>query len=166
MIFKELETKQVFDNSYGSSAYIDRYVYYNGTEQISIYIKTGYGASEKIINDIISEHDLEEWIADFKSSVNLPNSNLKPLSLDNKPSVILPNIKNMSSENVNEKSINNFDSMRDILFDTMREVKSGVLDIEKAKSISSVGQTIINSVKVEIDFLKLTGSSEKPKMIG
>jgi hypothetical protein len=29
-----------------------------------------------------------------------------------------------------------------------------------------VGQTIINSVKVEIDFLKLTGSSEKPKMIG
>jgi hypothetical protein len=72
----------------------------------------------------------------------------------------------MSSENVNEKSINNFDSMRDILFDTMREVKSGVLDIEKAKSISSVGQTIINSVKVEIDFLKLTGSSEKPKMIG
>jgi hypothetical protein len=166
MIFKELETKQVFDNSYGSSSYIDRYVYYNGTEQISIYIKTGYGASEKIINEVISEHDLEEWVAKFKSSVILPNSNLKPLLLDNKPSVILPKKQNMSSENVNEKSINNFDSMRDILFDTMREVKSGVLDIEKAKSISSVGQTIINSVKVEIDFLKLTGSSEKPKMIG
>ena len=166
MIFKELETKQVFDNSYGSSSYIDRYVYYNGTEQISIYIKTGYGASEKIINEVISEHDLEEWVAKFKSSVNLPNSNLKPLLLDNKPSVILPKKQNMSNENVNEKSINNFDSMRDILFDTMREVKSGLLDIEKAKSISSVGQTIINSVKVEIDFLKLTGSSEKPKMIG
>jgi CBS domain-containing protein len=58
MIFKELETKQVFYNSNGSSSYIDRYVYYNGTEQISIYIKTGYGASEKIINEVISEHDL------------------------------------------------------------------------------------------------------------
>jgi hypothetical protein len=166
MIFKELETKQVFDNSYGSSAYIDRYVYYNGTEQISIYIKTGYGASERIINKVISEHDLEEWITDFKSSVILPNPNTETLLTDKKTSVILPKTKNMSSENVNEKSINNFDSMREILFDTMREVKSGVIDIEKAKSISSVGQTIINSVKVEIDFLKLTGSSEKPKMIG
>lgn len=166
MIFKELETKQVFDNSYGGSAYIDRYVYYNGTEQISIYIKTGYGASEKIINDIISEHDLEEWIANFKSSVILPNPNTETLLTEKKTSVILPKIKNMSSENVNEKSINNFDSMREILFDTMREVKSGVLDIEKAKSISSVGQTIINSVKVEIDFMKLTGSSEKHTMIG
>ena len=55
MIFKELETKQVFDNSYGSSAYIYRYVYYNGTEQISIHIKTGYGASEKIINEVINK---------------------------------------------------------------------------------------------------------------
>lgn len=28
-----------------------------------------------------------------------------------------------------------------------------------------MAQTIINSVKVEVDFLKLTGSSEKPTMI-
>ena len=51
MTFKELETKEVFNNSYGNSVYIDRYIYYEGTEQISIYIKSGYGASEKIINE-------------------------------------------------------------------------------------------------------------------
>ena len=173
MRFKELETKQLFDNSYGNSVFIDSYVYYNGTEQISIYIKTGYGASEKTINEIISEHDLEQWIANFKSSgkssgkssVNLPISNTKQSFKQVKTSVNLPKKEYMSSENVNEKSINSFDSMRDILFDAMIKVKDGKLDVEKAKSISMIGQTIINSVKVEVDFLKLTGSDSKPKMI-
>lgn len=145
MIFKELETKQLFDNSYGNSVWIDRYVYYNGTEQISIYIKKGYGADERVINVVISEHKLDQWIADFKNLVNLPKT------------------KNMNSEN--EKSENSFNSMREILFDSMKEVKNGNLDVEKAKAIASISQIVINSVKVEIEFLKLTGSDKKPKMI-
>ena len=55
--------------------------------------------------------------------------------------------------------------MREIIFDSMRMVKAGTLDVEKAKSISMLGQTIINSVKVEVDFIKLTGSTDKSKMI-
>ena len=69
------------------------------------------------------------------------------------------------SENTDKKSVDNFDSMREIIFDSMRMVKAGTLDVEKAKSISMLGQTIINSVKVEVDFIKLTGSSDKSKMI-
>ncbi len=34
------------------------------------------------------------------------------------------------------------------------------------KDISNIAQTIINSVKVELDFIKLTDSKEKPTMIG
>ena len=90
MIFKELDTKQMFDNSYGNSVWIDKYVYYNGTEQISIYVKKGYGADERVINVVISEHDLTEWIANFKSSVNLPNSNPKQLLTEKKTSVNSP----------------------------------------------------------------------------
>lgn len=164
MTFKELETKEVFNNSYGNSVYIDRYIYYEGTEQISIYIKSGYGASEKIINEVISEHDLEKWISQFKSSVNLPKIDLETPLTKEISSVNLPKIKNMSEENVIEDN-NNFDSMRSILFDSMRMVKNGQLDVESAKSISILGQTIINSVKVEIDFIKETGSKKNLTMI-
>ena len=66
MIFKELDIKQKFSNRFGNSAYISNYCYYEGTEQISIYVKTGYGASEKTINEVISEHDLTKWITEFK----------------------------------------------------------------------------------------------------
>lgn len=38
--------------------YIHSHCYYEGTEQISIYIKTGFGANEKTINELISEHKL------------------------------------------------------------------------------------------------------------
>jgi hypothetical protein len=47
----------------------------------------------------------------------------------------------------------------------MRMVKEGKLDVESAKSISILGQTIINSVKVEVDFIRETGSKNKLKMI-
>lgn len=144
MIFKELETKQLFDNSYGNSVWIDRYVYYNGTEQISIYVKNGYGADEKVVNVVISEHELEEWINNFKSSASLIKTNI-----------------NMDSEN----KINNFDSMREIIFDSMKMVKERKLTPDEAKSISILGQTIINSVKVEVDFIKASGSNIKLKMI-
>jgi hypothetical protein len=162
MIFKELETKQVYDNSYGNSSYIDRYVYYNGTEQISIYIKTGYGAYEKIINETISEHDLEEWISNFKSSVNLPTNDLEIPLTEELSSVNLPKT-NISMEN--ETNSKNFDSMREIIFDSMKMIKEGKLTPDEAKSISILGQTIINSVKVEVDFIKASGSNLKPKMI-
>jgi hypothetical protein len=87
---------------------------------------------------------LEEWIANFKSSVTLLKTNI-----------------NMDSEN----KVNNFDSMREIIFDSMKMVKERKLTPDEAKSISILGQTIINSVKVEVDFIKASGSNIKLKMI-
>jgi hypothetical protein len=165
MIFKELDTKQKFSNRFGNLSYISNYCYYEGTEQISIYIKTGYGASERTINEVISEHDLAKWITEFKIN-EIKKEKIKPTENINlswvKPTEIKPKIMN---ENTDKKSVDNFDSMREIIFESMRMVKAGTLDVEKAKSISMLGQTIINSVKVEVDFIKLTGSSNKSKMI-
>lgn len=173
MIFKELETKQLFDNSYGKSVWIDRYVHYPGTEQISIYIKKGYGANEEIINEIISEHELEKWVLNFRSKIieklEEQTSNFELIEIETKKIEIKgfhPNKSiNMEDEKVNSEKTNNFDSMRQILFDSMKMVKDGKLDKENAKAISIIGQTIINSVKVELDFLKLSGSDNKPTMI-
>jgi hypothetical protein len=159
MKLKEIEVLKgrTFSNSYGKSSYISEYCYYEGTEQISIYIKTGYGASETTTHKVISEHDLQEWINNFKNE---------------KEEIIVSNIteikENIMSENLESKEdekIDNFNSMREIIFESIKMVKDGSLDLDKAKTISMLSQTIINSVKVEVDFLKLTGSTDKPKMI-
>lgn len=44
--------------------------------------------------------------------------------------------------------------LRDSLFDTMELVKTGKLDVEKAKAITEIAQVIVNSAKAEVDFLK------------
>lgn len=52
---------------------------------------------------------------------------------------------------------NTIKGLRDIMFDTLRGVKNGSIDIDKAKAINDTAQTIINSAKVEVDFMKVTG---------
>ncbi len=63
------------------------------------------------------------------------------------------------------ESKNNLDEVRDILMDTMRALKAGTLDIERATAIRETGQTLINSAKVEVDFLKVTGSQNETGFI-
>lgn len=50
--------------------------------------------------------------------------------------------------------------MRGILFDTMRALgdKHNPMDLARAKAISDVAQTLINSAKVEVEYMKQTGS--------
>lgn len=50
------------------------------------------------------------------------------------------------------------DDLRTILFDTINQVRSGAMDIEKAKVISELSQVMVNSAKVEVDHAKVTGS--------
>lgn len=60
---------------------------------------------------------------------------------------------------------NNFSEMRSILFDTLRGVKEGTISPDKAKAVSQTAQTIINTVKPELDFLKLTNNPTQPKVL-
>lgn len=61
---------------------------------------------------------------------------------------------------------NTITGLRDIMFDTLRGVKNGSIDIDKAKAINDTAQTIINSAKVEVEFLKATGSPSSTGFIG
>lgn len=51
------------------------------------------------------------------------------------------------------------EDLRDDMMDVIRGVKNGTIDIEKAKAIADVGQVIINSAKVEVEFMKTTGGT-------
>lgn len=60
---------------------------------------------------------------------------------------------------------NDYARMRNIIFDTMIGVNNGTIDVEKAKVIATLSQTLINSVKSENDFLKITGQKKIQSMI-
>lgn len=52
--------------------------------------------------------------------------------------------------------------LREHLFATLEGLrdKNNPLDIERAKAVSDVAQTIINSVKVEVDHMRVSGECE------
>ena len=50
---------------------------------------------------------------------------------------------------------NKIEDLRNHLFETIEMLKEGDMEIEKAKTIYDVAQVIINSAKVEVDFMKV-----------
>lgn len=51
----------------------------------------------------------------------------------------------------------NINDLRKTLFETLQGVKDGSVSVEKAKAVSELSQNIINTAKVEIDYLKAGG---------
>lgn len=54
---------------------------------------------------------------------------------------------------------NKIEDLRNHLFETLERLKDGDIDVQTAKAMADVGQVIINSAKIEIDFIKATGST-------
>ncbi len=50
---------------------------------------------------------------------------------------------------------NKIEDLRNHLFEIIEMLKDGDMEIDKAKTISEVAQVIINSAKVEVDFMKV-----------
>ena len=50
--------------------------------------------------------------------------------------------------------------LRRRLFETIDGVKAGTIDIEKAKLVGDLRQVIVNTAKVEVDYLRATGGGE------
>lgn len=55
---------------------------------------------------------------------------------------------------------NTIEDLRNELFATLRGLnnKSDPMDIERAKAVAEIGQVIINSAKVEVDHMRVTGA--------
>jgi hypothetical protein len=51
----------------------------------------------------------------------------------------------------------NIDDLRELLFDTIEGVKSGKLDVDRARMIGDLSQVMVNSAKVEVEYAKATG---------
>jgi hypothetical protein len=57
---------------------------------------------------------------------------------------------------------NKIDDLRNHLFETLEMLKDpeAPMDLDRAKTIASVAQVIVNSAKVEVDFIKATGRDD------
>ena len=51
---------------------------------------------------------------------------------------------------------NDLNGLNSILFDTLRDLRNGKIDLDRAEAIRETAQTIINSAKVEVDYIKAT----------
>ena len=141
------KNKPILRISDGQKVIIHSIVHYPGTEQLVIDLSTGFGASEKRERTTISEHDAEK----FKQQFDLPTK--KETYMETSNAEVIENNKD------------NFNEVRSILFDTMRGLKDGTVKPDIAKQISETAQTIINTVKVELDYVKISGENKKPKML-
>lgn len=54
---------------------------------------------------------------------------------------------------------NKIQDLRDHLFETLEALKDSdnPMELERAKAIADVAQVVINSAKVEVEFMKITG---------
>ena len=61
----------------------------------------------------------------------------------------------------------NIDALREHLFATLAALRDPEqpMDIERAKAVSDVAQTIINTAKVEVDFMRQTGQNTTPRFL-
>ncbi|MDQ2150096.1 hypothetical protein RBI22_15360 [Alcaligenaceae bacterium C4P045] len=50
--------------------------------------------------------------------------------------------------------------LRDAMFDTLDALKSGKITVDQAKAMSDIGQVIINSAKVEVDYIRANNGGQ------
>lgn len=61
----------------------------------------------------------------------------------------------------------NIDDLRTHLFDTLAALKDkdAPMDLDRAKTIAAVGKVIVETAKVEVDFLKVTNATQSTGFI-
>lgn len=52
------------------------------------------------------------------------------------------------------------DDLRAALFETLDKVRDGTLDVERARAVNEVAKTIVDTAKVEVDYLRVTDGGE------
>lgn len=136
MKFNELDEikGKKFSNDFGTTAYVERYVHYEGSEQISIHIKNGFGADEKMINEVILEHHLSRFIEKF--------TNKKPKEVSTTTTSTIPETKKEVVVPPKAKNEN------DPISIPPRIKKEAIVDREKKK------ETKMSEIKPEIEQVK------------
>lgn len=60
---------------------------------------------------------------------------------------------------------NDIVGLRDLLFDALRGIKDGSVDVDQAKAISAVASEISKTARLEIDYMVKTGKIRRSEFI-
>lgn len=60
---------------------------------------------------------------------------------------------------------NDLDELREHLFATLRGVKDGSMDIDRAKAVVQVAGVLIDSARVEVEFARVSGRESGSKFL-
>ena len=63
-------------------------------------------------------------------------------------------------------SAKTIEDLREHLFSTIAGVKAGTVTIEQAKTIGDLCQVVVNTAKVEVDFVRATDRRESQFLVG
>jgi hypothetical protein len=55
---------------------------------------------------------------------------------------------------------NTIEDLRNALFETLQGVRDGSVDLDQARAINDVAKTIVETAKVEVDYLRVTNGGE------
>jgi hypothetical protein len=55
---------------------------------------------------------------------------------------------------------NDITKLRDHLFSALEGVKNKTIDLDQARAINELGKTLVDTAKVEVDYLRATGGGE------
>jgi hypothetical protein len=55
---------------------------------------------------------------------------------------------------------NDISALRAHLFAALQGVKDGSLDLDQARAVNELGKTLIDTAKVEVEYLRVTGGGE------
>ncbi len=70
------------------------------------------------------------------------------------------------STSQDQDSGNNITALRAELFATLRGLRKGSMTVEQARAVSDVAQTIINTAKVEVDYIRANNGGESEFLDG
>lgn len=56
-------------------------------------------------------------------------------------------------------SKHNIGDLRGHLFDAIEQLKSGAMDVKTAQAVAQLGDVVVQSAKVEVEFMKLAGNT-------
>ncbi len=74
-------------------------------------------------------------------------------------------IENKLNRLINMAQKHNMSDLREHLFSVLEMRKDGRIDHSQARDVCDIAQTIINSAKVEVDYLKILGRGAKSQFI-
>lgn len=70
-----------------------------------------------------------------------------------------------SAQNKNSKVPSTISDIRDVLFDTLKKLQDDNIEVDRAKAISGVSQTILNSAKVEMEYRRSAGIKKEINLL-